>query len=60
MKTYQDLLAAGDDGLKRGAFCEDAVNAFIASPMYKEAWAAERYFAHHNIRLRSSLSIFTR
>ena len=51
MKTYQDLLAVGDDELKRGAFCEDAVNAFIASPMYKEAWAAERYFAHHNITI---------
>ena len=48
VKSYQDLLAAGEGSRARGAFCRDAVSAFEASPLYRTAQDAEAYFRHLN------------
>lgn len=52
MKTYQDLEAAavhGDAAI--GAFCVDAVNAFIGSAEYRAAKVGDAYYRKHNLTI---------
>lgn len=48
MKTYQDLIALGEDEKERSAFVLAAVNAFQSEPLYKTAAEADAYYRHQN------------
>lgn len=51
MRTYQDLVAVGEDDNKRAEFCREAINIFMASKEYKEASDGEAYYAKHNLTI---------
>lgn len=51
MKTYQDLLAAGEDEKKRTDFIRAAINDHIGSDAYKTARDAEAYYAKKNVTI---------
>lgn len=48
MKTFNDLLALGEDEKERTAFVLAAVNAFQSDPLYKTAAEADAYYRHMN------------
>lgn len=48
MKTYQDLLAAGQEDKARGDFVKAAIQAFQAEPQFRTARDAEAYYRHEN------------
>ena len=48
MKTYQDLLAAGQGDKERGDFVKAAIQAFQAEPQFRIARDAEAYYRHEN------------
>lgn len=48
MKTYQDLLAAGQEDKARGDFVRAAIQAFQAEPQFRTARDAEAYYRHEN------------
>lgn len=48
MLTYEDLLTAGDDPIKKGEMAESAVNQFMSSREYKEAQDGYAYYDKHN------------
>ena len=48
MKTYQDLLAVGENETERMAFVLQVINEHKASPMYKTAADADLYYRHLN------------
>lgn len=51
MKTYQDLLALGDNEKRRMDFVRDAVNDHRSSDAYKNAKVAEAYYARRNVTM---------
>lgn len=51
MLTYQDLLEAGQDEIKKGEFCLTAINSFRSSKEYSEAVAGEAYYNKHNLTI---------
>lgn len=51
MKTYQDLLNAGQDDRSKALFCREAVNEFKGSKEYDEAVAGEAYYNKHNLTI---------
>ena len=48
MKTYQDLIAAGQGDKERGDFVKAAIQAFQAEPQFRTARDAEAYYRHEN------------
>lgn len=48
MKTYQDLLAAGQGDKERGDFVKAAIQAYQAEPQFRTARDAEAYYRHEN------------
>ena len=48
MYVYQDLEKLGDDEKKRMTFVQSVVNQHKSSRRYKEAQAAEEYYANRN------------
>lgn len=48
MKTYQNLLAVGENEAQKGAFCRTALTEFMASKEYKEASEGDAYYNKHN------------
>lgn len=48
MKTYQDLIALGENDNARREFLRDVVNEHMASPLYKTAKEAEAYDRQEN------------
>jgi len=48
LKTYQDLLAAGQGDKERGDFVRAAIQAFQAEPQFRIARDAEAYYRHEN------------
>lgn len=48
MKTYQDLLAAGQGDKERGDFVRAAIQAFQAEPQFRIARDADAYYRHLN------------
>ncbi|MDO4170783.1 MAG: phage portal protein [Lachnospiraceae bacterium] len=48
MRSYQDLLRAGQGDKARGDFCRNAVNEFKSSVEYKQAADGEAYYHKHN------------
>ena len=48
MKTYQDLLALGDNDKARKDFLRDVVNEHKSSELYKTAVIAEAYDRQEN------------
>lgn len=51
MRTYQDLLAVGENEKDRMEFVRGAVNDHTSSDDYKIAAAAEAYYAKHNLTI---------
>lgn len=51
MKTYQDLLKAGEGEKARGEFCKAAINDFMSTQAYKDAQAGEAYYNKHNLTI---------
>lgn len=51
MKTYQDLERVGKSAGQRIEFVKDAVKLHKASDDYMVAYAAERYYAKHNVTI---------
>lgn len=51
MKTYQDLLAIGEDEKERIAFVKQCINEHRNSDMYNTAWTADQYYRHKNITI---------
>ena len=48
MRTYQDLLAAGDGDKARAEFCLLAIQQFQGTEIYKNAVDADAYYRHRN------------
>lgn len=48
MKTYEDLVALGENDAERGAFAEAAVNTLRSTSEYRMAITADRYYRKHN------------
>lgn len=48
MKTYQDLLAAGDNEADKISFAKAAISEHCGSKAYKTAQSAEKYYAGEN------------
>lgn len=48
MKTYQDLVAIGNNDTERMRFCISAINEHIASAKYRIAWDASMYYRNLN------------
>lgn len=48
MKTYQDLLAVGDDLQRRMDFISAVINEHVASAAYRDAVAAQLYYEGEN------------
>lgn len=53
MKTFQDLLLVGENDKDRVLFCRGAINEFKSSQQYKEASAAEAYYAKRNLTIEA-------
>lgn len=51
MKTYQDLVAIGEDEKERMAFVKQCINEHRSSDMYNTAWTADQYYRHKNITI---------
>lgn len=51
MKTYQDLIALGENEASRRKFITDAVLAHKDTEAYKTAKAAEAYYSNHNVTI---------
>ena len=51
MKTYQDLLNAGQDDRSKALFCREAINEFKGSRDYNEAVVGEAYYNKHNLTI---------
>lgn len=51
MKTYQDLLAIGEDEKERMAFVKQCINEHRSSDMYNTAWIADQYNKHKNVTI---------
>lgn len=51
MKSYQDLLKAGDSPSKKGKFCVTAIETFKGTPEYKSAQDGEAYYNKHNLTI---------
>jgi len=51
MKTYQDLVAIGENEKERMEFIRSLINEHKASNKYKEAVIAEQYDAHQNVTI---------
>ena len=53
MKTYEDLVALGENEAERMSFIQAAIRDYAASPEYKFAQAAERYYDGENPTINS-------
>ncbi len=51
MKTYQDLLAVGEDEKKRADFVRSAISEFKNTDIYREAVIAFDYAKHRNVTI---------
>lgn len=51
MKTYEDLLAIGENDTARAEFCLQAVNAFKETESYQNAVVADQYYRRHNVTI---------
>lgn len=51
MKTYQDLLAIGEDEQQRMAFVKQCILQHKTTGMYKNAWVADQYNRHINVTI---------
>lgn len=51
MKTYQDLLKAGESDIERGKFCREAINSFMGTTEYRTALAGQAYYDKHNLTI---------
>lgn len=51
MKTYQDLLAVGQDESARMDFVRQCIYAHKSSELFKVAWAADQYDKHRNVTI---------
>lgn len=51
MKTYQDLMAVGEDAAKRVEFVRGVISDHKGSAEYQVAYAAERYYAKRNVTI---------
>lgn len=51
MKTYQDLIAIGEDEKERMAFVKQCINEHRSSDMYNTAWIADQYNRHKNLTI---------
>lgn len=59
MKTYQDLVAVGENEIARGEFCRNAVAQFKGSTDYKRAKEGEAYYAKHNLTIENFQKFLT-
>lgn len=53
MKTYQDLMAVGENEIQKGAFCSEAIREFMMSKEYRDAQIGEAYYNKHNSTIES-------
>lgn len=53
MKTYEDLVALGENEVERMSFIQAAIRDYAASPEYKFAQAAELYYNGENPTINS-------
>lgn len=53
MRTYQDLLQAGENENSRAQFVHTAINSFIGSQEYREAAIGESYYHFHNVTIEN-------
>ena len=51
MRTFNDLVALGEDERARIDFIQSAINEHINSDAYKMAWTAEEYYAKRNVTI---------
>lgn len=51
MKTYQDLIAVGQDENKRMDFVKQCINEHKSTNLYKTAWIADQYNRHRNVTI---------
>lgn len=51
MKTYQDLVALGQDENSRMAFTKQCIQEHKSTLMYKTAWTADQYNRHKNVTI---------
>lgn len=51
MKTYQDLLAVGEEEKARMDFIQTAIEQHRASKLYRDALDADAYNRHHNVTI---------
>lgn len=51
MKTYQDLIAVGQDEKERMDFVKQCIMQHKSSDMYKTAWVADQYNKHKNVTI---------
>lgn len=51
MKTYQDLIAIGEDEKERMAFVKQCIMQHKSTLMYKTAWEADQYNKHKNVTI---------
>ena len=51
MKTYQDLVAVGEDEEKRIDFIKQVIGDHKNSPNYQDALIAQRYFDGENVTI---------
>lgn len=57
MKTYQDLIALGEDEKQRADFILQAINEHKSSDLYKTATLAEQYYKHLNPTIMAAMKI---
>ena len=53
MKTYEDLVACGENEEKRAEFCLEAIKEFQQSKSYKDALIADKYYRKHNVTIEN-------
>lgn len=53
MRTFQDLVAIGEDEIAKGEFCCAAIEDFKGSAEYKKAEDGEAYYAKHNVTIEN-------
>lgn len=51
MKTYQDLIAIGEDEKERMAFVKQCILEHKGTALYKTAWIADQYNKHKNVTI---------
>lgn len=51
IKTYQDLLALGENEEERMGFVKQCINEHTGTAMYKTAWIADQYNKHRNVTI---------